>query len=300
MADLYPLPYLIALKAVSSELVSILRASGYRLHQPLQLAQAKTQIASWKTKAAIVGSVQICRFIVIADLVDQATFLAAVQTQTLSFSIQNNSTHLLIATNTFAFTSVILDVVGAFLAIQSSMLGQAHTDRIDSLHDELLGCTAEELRPVIIQLRQFLRERRAMTTHSLVYHFLMKAIMHLEKLGRDPSQSGPNGIDNQLRLAPNLTDVIESAETIVRVSTVGEAAEIATRLGILCFLASVMCLAIATQPPSVWILAVAAYSCIITLPMLNKLVSWGFAGQVHVFGFSIAYTVLNRPTVQPM
>ena len=165
-------------------------------------------------------------------------------------------------------------MVGAFLALLSSTLGQAHTDRIDSLQDELLGYTAEELAPVIAELAYYVRERLTMRTSLLVYEFLVKANTHLENLqkgGGNHPHLGEISLGSQLRPVTKLTDVIESAEKLGTLCTIGDAAGIATALGILCFLASVICLAKATQPPSVWIPAVAASSCVVALPVLGKL-----------------------------
>jgi len=199
-----------------------------------------------------------------------------VQAQTLSFSIQNNSTHLLITTNAFAFTGVIFDVVGAFLALLSSTQGQAHTDRIDILYDELSSYAADELIENVKVIIEYLGP--APRPSLLVYDFLVKANTRVENLGMqggDRSQLGANGIDSQLRpRRSGALQVVESAEKIVTLGMIGDAAGIATVLGILCFLISVVCLAKATQPPSVWIPAIAASSCIVILPVLNKLLSW--------------------------
>lgn len=65
----------------------------------------------------------------------------------------------------------------------------------------------------------------------------------------------------------------ESVQKIIALDIVGDAAGATTFFGIICFLLSVVCLTKATQPPSVWISAIVACSCIVMVPLLNKLLS---------------------------
>lgn len=66
----------------------------------------------------------------------------------------------------------------------------------------------------------------------------------------------------------------ESVQKIIALDIIiGDAAGATTFFGIICFLLSVVCLTKATQPPSVWISAIVACSCIVMVPLLNKLLS---------------------------
>ncbi|KAJ3852479.1 hypothetical protein EV368DRAFT_82499 [Lentinula lateritia] len=51
-----------------------------------------------------------------------ATFLAAVQSQIIAISYQDNSTNIQIATNALGFAGVLLDVITAFLALLASAI----------------------------------------------------------------------------------------------------------------------------------------------------------------------------------
>jgi hypothetical protein len=233
---------------------------------------------------------------------DQATFLAAVQAQTLSFSIQNNSTHLLNTTNAFGFTGVILDVVGAFLALLSSTVAQAHMESLDSLLNVFSSFTAEELAPITAELPYLVRDAQP---NPLRHYLLREVWKRVEEMGEkqtvDRPQSGataPLGADSLPHL-PNLIqpkdacrELIESADRIVAFNIIGDAAGTATLFGILCFLLSVVCLAKATQPPSVWIPSMAACSCIIILPGLNKLLGlYHFSAPICP---SLAHNIITR------
>ncbi|KAJ7635466.1 hypothetical protein DFH06DRAFT_1479129 [Mycena polygramma] len=55
-----------------------------------------------------------------------ATFLAAVQSQIIAISYQNNSTAFPVATNVFGFLGVLSDVIAACLALLGSTILQRH------------------------------------------------------------------------------------------------------------------------------------------------------------------------------
>jgi len=209
-----------------------------------------------------------------------------VQAQTLSFSIQNNATSLQTAINTFAFTGVLLDVIGAFLALHSSTLVQANMDRMDGLRDAILVYTLDDLS---VAANSFEWGHEAQLTQSIFHDFMEKILNHVKTLiaGRDaernddrpkPEMAEPHDVDWQ---APRRRVTVDPFEFFQEVKgtankvdvfvVIGDAAGIAIFSGIVCFIISVLCLAKATQPPSVWISAIVVCSCIITLPVLNKL-----------------------------
>lgn len=202
------------------------------------------------------------------------------QAQTLSFSIQNNSTRLQTSVNAFAFTGVILDVVGAFLALLSLTLVQTNTDRIDRLQDALSRYTLEELRKIGAEIVRRLRASQASGSLSLLeYDILGEVAMHINKFEREVGHPKLTTLDVDLPrrglIQPErfLLEIDSAGGKIITFSIVGDAAGTATLSGILCFLISVACLANATQPPSVWIPAIIACSCIVILPVSNRILA---------------------------
>jgi hypothetical protein len=66
----------------------------------------------------------------------------------------------------------------------------------------------------------------------------------------------------------------------------GDAAGTSMLLGILSFMASIVCLAVATQPVVVWACTIMACSCVFFLPLVNRgLAYFGSRKQVSLYCF---------------
>ena len=212
------------------------------------------------------------------------------QAQTLSFSIQNNSTRLQTTVNAFAFTGVIFNVVGAFLALFSAALLQANTDRVDHFHDVVSSYTLDELRQVI----QSRPNQRGSPREFWVE--IMKRINNEEQKNSDRSESEsttPSDLRGHTDVIPPskfFLEVKAAAQKLNEASSMVDAAGTATLSGIICFLVSVVCLAKATQPPAVWIPAITACSCIIILPVLNNFLAL-FRFSAFILFFQLCVTL---------
>ena len=161
-------------------MVSSLALSVLERQRALRLESAKARIGFLKNEAA---AVCLNVFYMIVDLglstrLDQATFLATVQAQILSFSIQDSSTPLHVLINIFAFTGIFIDVVGAFMALLASTLIQANTDQMDRLLNAVSAYTIEELQVAVASLP------RALPAYESVMErdFVMEIMIRTEKL----------------------------------------------------------------------------------------------------------------------
>ena len=77
--------------------------------------------------------------------------------------------------------------------------------------------------------------------------------------------------------------VRDACNNILICDSVGNAAGMLC--AILCFLISVICLAVATQPPSVWIATVITCLCIFILPLINSILATGKFSPFVYFSF---------------
>jgi hypothetical protein len=84
----------------------------------------------------------------------QATFLAAVQSQILALSFQDNSTSLKITTNAFGFVGILLDVIAACLALLASTVLQRHIAVIEQQLDAIEDASSEQLMKMLHFLKQ--------------------------------------------------------------------------------------------------------------------------------------------------
>lgn len=78
-----------------------------------------------------------------------------------------------------------------------------------------------------------------------------------------------NGVSRPADIQRMAHDTLEAGRLVYTFNIASDAASVSTRWGIICFLASVICLAKDTQPPGVWIPAIAVCSCVTTLPVLK-------------------------------
>ncbi|KAJ7130375.1 hypothetical protein C8R44DRAFT_872187 [Mycena epipterygia] len=184
-----------------------------------------------------------------------ATFLAAVQSQIIALSYGNNSTHVKVATNILGFAGVLLDVIAAFLALLSSTVLQRHIaiTRLRAIVSGLL------MSPDILRrLLSKMRKRAAVLSKS------------------DSQDANANVLELGESAELNIALIPKSFAHIGNAACIGDAAGTAMLLGILCFFASVQCLAISTQPRAVWITSATICSFVVILPVLNRVL--GFFG----------------------
>ncbi|KAJ7463684.1 hypothetical protein FB451DRAFT_1265217 [Mycena latifolia] len=190
-----------------------------------------------------------------------ATFLAAAQSQVITLSYQDNSTGVKVATNVLGFAGVLLDVITAFLALLSSTILQRHIG-IDAFLQQLAEMAhvlnIAELPPDIFRhLYKKIRQRgKALNPNSNS----PQKETNIDMLESRPGESA--------RL--NIALIAESVRHIQSAAFIGDAAGTAMLWGILCFFASVQCLALSTQPPVVWIVSAVICSFVIVLPVANR------------------------------
>lgn len=212
---------------------------------------------------------------------EQAAFLAAVQAQTLAFSIQNNSTRLLIAANTIAVMGLLFDIISAFLALLSSTLIQSNMQLAEGALDDINLLDLPEIEQFIQNLDTGVGQSRffliTFASSRLGLCFAMDMVAKMKARTNNPDHGS-----DAARIASVLRVTCPSVETIVKeivrltgyittLRIVSYAAAMSTLSGILCFLVSLIYLATATQPRVVWICAITACSCIILFPLLGAL-----------------------------
>jgi hypothetical protein len=201
----------------------------------------------------------------------QAIFLGGVQAQIIALSYQDNSTRLKAATNVLGFAGVLLDVSSACLALLSSTVLQRHISVVENQLDVIEDASREQLN----QISRFLAGTQVPAGTPVAAGLLSSIVSpglspyiyrrvlakmqarlavleeaHTEDLADDGHLNQPiesPGLD--IEAVPKSLAQIQSAASI------GEDASAAMQFGVLCFFASVMCLAISTQPRAVWIVA---------------------------------------------
>lgn len=67
--------------------------------------------------------------------------------------------------------------------------------------------------------------------------------------------------------------MVKSCRNIHRKAFIGDTAGGTMSWGIICFLASVLCLAIASQPPAVWAFSAVACSSILVFPLITAVMN---------------------------
>ncbi|KAF7362674.1 hypothetical protein MVEN_00616700 [Mycena venus] len=277
-----------------------------------------------------------------------ATFLAAVQSQIIALSYQDNSTGVKVATNTLGFAGVLLDVITAFLAVLSSTILQRHISIVENQLDTIGDASLQRLTKILYMLdststrsvigdavghrrgdritpdiarlllikitkrfRQLLQAQKDADTsqarapeddltrgptHSEAPHIdsmstSFTRIRSATVTGDAPEPRGGDAITlDTVRLLllqttkqllrtqkdsemPDIGLISTSFIRIRSATVIGNAAGTAMLFGILCFFASVQCLAISTQPTAVWIVSAAMCLCIIILPVVNGILA---------------------------
>ncbi|KAK6995895.1 hypothetical protein R3P38DRAFT_2800225 [Favolaschia claudopus] len=193
-----------------------------------------------------------------------ATFLAAVQSQIIALSYQDNTSRIAVAANALGFAGVLLDVSSARMALNASAALQRHTTFIDN---QLRAIDDASHR----QLTQFDSELAALHQAYDVYGLSSRIHKRLEaarmRILRNERQSHPSRPDDDVENAPvadnlnnsnipllgGLSGALKSVQLAV---AMGNAAGNLMVLGILSFFGSVICLAASTQPRAVWIVSI--------------------------------------------
>ncbi|KAJ7825454.1 hypothetical protein B0H13DRAFT_2442400 [Mycena leptocephala] len=196
----------------------------------------------------------------VGDLVSAATiatFLAAVQSQIIALSYQDNSTHLKTATNVLGFAGVLLDVTSACLGLMTSTVLQRHIAVVEKQLDAIEDASPEQLQETL----RFLEASRtrgqllASLLSSSAFPDLLRRIL-AKVMARAAVLEKQNTDGDGGELNP-LTESTGFRIEAVPNPSIGGAASGAMLLGVLCFFGSVICLAVSTQPHVVWIIAVA-------------------------------------------
>ncbi|KAJ6570500.1 hypothetical protein DFH09DRAFT_1153665 [Mycena vulgaris] len=232
--------------------LEILKAMSTVLRIPLPFT------ADWDTVKLQIQSLNSAAII--------ATFLAAVQSQIIAISYQDNSTRVKVATNVLGFAGVLLDVIAACFSLLASAVLQRNITIIESylgaVEDASLQHTTE-IQNAFDALPQF-----------MVPSDLRQRVRHrLDELQNQPAPADAGASTRPRRLVRllnrNTVSLAVSFSAIYGVSSMGDAAGTAMLLGIVSFFASVLCLAISTQPQVVWI--VSAVVCLygVSLPLQN-------------------------------
>ncbi|KAJ7836487.1 hypothetical protein B0H13DRAFT_1913046 [Mycena leptocephala] len=193
-----------------------------------------------------------------------ATFLAAVQSQILALSYQDNSTCVKTATNALGFAGVLLDVITACLALLASTILQRHVAILADIWTFLQSAEPRNLPPDIAR------------------RFLIRMRVRLTALAKTLPQDDAHGGDDIRFTLPmestqlNVAAISPSLKNIRSATSIGDAAGTAMLFGVLCFFASVLCLAVSTQPPVVWIVLAGTCALVVALPVTNYVL--GLAG----------------------
>ncbi|KAJ7512003.1 hypothetical protein B0H11DRAFT_721085 [Mycena galericulata] len=211
-----------------------------------------------------------------------ATFLAAVQAQIIALSFQDNSTRVKITTNALAFAGVLLDVIAAFLALLSSTVLQRHITLIEKQLASIEDASPQQLQQIaaLLSLDESRLRIHGFVPPDIRRRLYAKMRQRLETLSKSERQEPVTeswlfqGLEESAEL--DIRSIPESFKHIQSAAVIGDAAGTAMLNGILCFFASVQCLAISTQPPAVWIVSAVICSYIIILPVSNRIL--GFVG----------------------
>ncbi|KAF9456983.1 hypothetical protein BDZ94DRAFT_292217 [Collybia nuda] len=216
------------------------------LRRPPDWETIKAQIGGLKAEATI------------------ATFLAAVQSQIVALSYENNSSAIEVVTNALGFAGVLFSVVAACLALLASTITQRHIHIVESQLSIIDDLPIESIETVIGQIMA-LGPLSQFTYLGVFRRAMLKCEARL-------AAARPRQDIEAYRIHADFDVgmIIASCEHIQGVTYIGDAAGTAMLLGIICFLASILCLAISTQPPAVWIVSAVACSSIIILPMVNR------------------------------
>ncbi|KAJ7789927.1 hypothetical protein B0H14DRAFT_3891495 [Mycena olivaceomarginata] len=201
-----------------------------------------------------------------------ATFLAAVQAQLIALSYQDNSTRLKVATNALGFAGLLLDVITACLALLASSILQRHIAIVEKQLTAIETATAEQLQDLKLISRglpyAFDIQRRISDKTAARLPELQRPRPSAEESDNAPQLNSRTEIPRSH--GPDIRIITESLAQIRSALSIGDSASAAILYGVVCFFASVLCLAVATQPPAVWIVSAVVCSLFfVILPLGN-------------------------------
>ncbi|KAJ7249628.1 hypothetical protein C8J57DRAFT_686759 [Mycena rebaudengoi] len=198
-----------------------------------------------------------------------ATFLAAVQSQILSLSYQDNATKVKVATNALAFAGLLLDVSAAFLALLASTRLQRRVANIEKQLGAMQDASSEQIAEIVRHIGELstslmppdIRRRLVAIVENRVV-----AIQKIREQGTHLDPLLPRGLTESTELS--LASFSKSLSELPDVVSGGNAAGTAMTFGVYCFFGSVECLAISTQPAAVWIVSAILCAVIFVLPFM--------------------------------
>lgn len=162
------------------------------------------------------------------------------------------------------FAGVLLDVITAFLALLASTVTQRHVQVLERHLNSIEGLPQDRIDSVIKEISDVVRHSPVFIHIDIFQQIFWKCEARLKAL-----QPTDSPITRHTHTEINLSDIVASCQRIHSLAFIGDAAGTAMLFGILCFLASVLSLAIASQPPAVWAVSTAACSLILILPLVN-------------------------------
>jgi hypothetical protein len=278
VVGLVPLP---ALKPIIGLIQVVIAAAS----TPVQWDDIKAWINNLKSEATIVRTFYaLSRFS--WKIVHQATFLAAVQAQIIAISYTNNSSPTSVATNAFGFMGIMFDVIAALLALLSSTVMQTRVSVIDRILSNTAKLNNDQLAAFLGSMLNG-SGRHTRFVRAMLLDIIQPLMKRLVVAGRQIA-GGENenlsGIDaDDFDPNTNGSQVVKYCSEIDSIRVLGDAAGASMLFGILSFMASIVCLAIATQPVTVWACMVMACSCVFFLPLVNRgLAYFGLRKQVSL------------------
>ncbi|KAK6995893.1 hypothetical protein R3P38DRAFT_3423892 [Favolaschia claudopus] len=186
----------------------------------------------------------------IASLVSYATiatFLAAVQSQIIALSYQDNTSHVAVASNALGFAGVLFDVSSACFALGASTTLQRHTTIIDNEINAIDDASPRQLAQLNLA---GLVDAYGVSDITARIHKKLETRMRILRT------------ENQSQ-TPLLRATQASWKEVQGALAVGNAASNLMILGVVCFFGSVICLAVSTQPRTVWIVSVVVTAWVI-------------------------------------
>lgn len=189
------------------------------------------------------------------------------QAQIIALSYQNNSTSIEIATNALGFAGVLLDVITAFLALLASTITQRHVQVVER---QLNGIDGLPSQSIVSMLNEVIMPTQP-SLLRIVYPDIRRQVVSKCEARLKALQSDSGGASTfQTHTEISISAIVASCQRIQRLAFIGDAAGTAMLFGIICFLSSVLCLAIASQPTAVWTVSAVACSSILALPLVNR------------------------------
>ncbi|KAK6969315.1 hypothetical protein R3P38DRAFT_2374596, partial [Favolaschia claudopus] len=178
-----------------------------------------------------------------------ATFLAAVQSQIVALSYQENTSHVAVACNALGFAGVLFDVSSACFALRAATTLEQNIAIIEHYLSGIDNASPAQLAQ--IDHREFERVYANSGLWSRIHNKITLRMQALQSqhLSQDVEDEAANN-------APLLCALPSQWVQVQIAVALGSLAMLAMQLGVLCFFGSVICLAMSTQPRAVWLVAV--------------------------------------------